>query len=89
MDIKSKKLILLMMKLNNANHLKLKFTSLKTINLEMFYKVRIQYQLKRTYLKSTIATMYVNIIEHYRIIEHSNFIMFLKTTTDFSFRKQF
>ncbi|XP_022160430.1 odorant receptor 46a-like [Myzus persicae] len=35
-DIKCKKLILLAMKINNANHLKLKFTNTKIVNLEMF-----------------------------------------------------
>ncbi|XP_060858694.1 uncharacterized protein LOC132936046 [Metopolophium dirhodum] len=38
MDMKCKKLILLMMKLNNANHKKLKFTRTKIVNLEMFFK---------------------------------------------------
>jgi len=39
MDMKCKRLILLMMKLNNANHKKLKFTRTKIVNLEMFFKV--------------------------------------------------
>jgi len=41
MNIKCKKLILLTMKLNNANHKKLKFTETKIVNLEMFFKVSI------------------------------------------------
>ncbi|KAF0766000.1 odorant receptor 46a-like, partial [Aphis craccivora] len=36
MDIKCKKLILLAMEMNNANHLKMKFTSTKIVNKEMF-----------------------------------------------------
>jgi len=39
MDIKSKKLISLTMKMNNANYKKLRFTRTKIINLEMFFKV--------------------------------------------------
>jgi len=39
MDMKCKKLILLTMKLNNANYKKLKFTTTKIVNLEMFFKV--------------------------------------------------
>ncbi|XP_022169059.1 odorant receptor 46a-like [Myzus persicae] len=38
MDMKCKKLILLTMQLNNANHKKLKFTGTKIVNLEMFFK---------------------------------------------------
>ncbi|CAI6373144.1 unnamed protein product [Macrosiphum euphorbiae] len=38
MDMKCKKLILLTMKLNNANQKKLKFTRTKIVNLEMFFK---------------------------------------------------
>ncbi|XP_060869024.1 uncharacterized protein LOC132943898 [Metopolophium dirhodum] len=38
MDMKCKKLILLTMQLNNANHQKLKFTRTKIVNLEMFFK---------------------------------------------------
>ncbi|XP_060857454.1 uncharacterized protein LOC132935036 isoform X1 [Metopolophium dirhodum] len=38
MDMKCKKLILLTMILNNANHKKLKFTRTKIVNLEMFFK---------------------------------------------------
>ncbi|XP_022169061.1 odorant receptor 46a-like [Myzus persicae] len=38
MDLKCKKLILLAMQLNNANHKKLKFTRTKIVNLEMFFK---------------------------------------------------
>ncbi|XP_022169093.1 odorant receptor 46a-like, partial [Myzus persicae] len=38
MDMKCKKLILLAMKLNNANYKKLKFTRTKIVNLEMFFK---------------------------------------------------
>eukprot|EP00102_Acyrthosiphon_pisum_P024972 XP_016662182.1 PREDICTED: odorant receptor 46a-like [Acyrthosiphon pisum] len=38
MDMKCKKLILLTMKMNNANQKKLKFTRTKIVNLEMFYK---------------------------------------------------
>ncbi|KAL4098223.1 hypothetical protein QTP88_022867 [Uroleucon formosanum] len=38
MDMKCKKLILLAMKMNNANQKKLKFTRTKIINLEMFFK---------------------------------------------------
>eukprot|EP00102_Acyrthosiphon_pisum_P023049 XP_016660259.1 PREDICTED: odorant receptor 46a-like [Acyrthosiphon pisum] len=37
MDMKCKKLILLMMKLNNADHKKLRFTIAKIVNLEMFF----------------------------------------------------
>jgi len=39
MDMKCKKLILLTMKMNNANYKKLKFTITKIVNLEMFFKV--------------------------------------------------
>ena len=39
MDMKCKKLILLTMKMNNANYKKLKFTRTKIVNLEMFFKV--------------------------------------------------
>ncbi|XP_060879091.1 odorant receptor 46a-like [Metopolophium dirhodum] len=39
MDLKCKKLILLTMKMNNANQKKLKFTRTKIVNLEMFYKI--------------------------------------------------
>ncbi|XP_025205100.1 odorant receptor 46a-like [Melanaphis sacchari] len=38
MDMKCKKLILLIMRVNNANFKKLKFTTLKIINLEFFFK---------------------------------------------------
>ncbi|CAI6373156.1 unnamed protein product [Macrosiphum euphorbiae] len=38
MDMKCKKLILLTMRLNNANQKKLKFTRTKIVNLEMFFK---------------------------------------------------
>ncbi|XP_060874665.1 odorant receptor 46a-like [Metopolophium dirhodum] len=38
MDMKCKKLILLTMKMNNANHKKLKFTRTKIVSLEMFFK---------------------------------------------------
>ncbi|XP_025205506.1 uncharacterized protein LOC112601867 [Melanaphis sacchari] len=38
MDMKCKKLILLTMRLNNANFKKLKFTTTKIINLEFFFK---------------------------------------------------
>ncbi|CAI6346948.1 unnamed protein product [Macrosiphum euphorbiae] len=38
MDMKCKKLILLTMKMNNANYKKLKFTRTKIVNLEMFFK---------------------------------------------------
>ncbi|XP_022169092.1 odorant receptor 33b-like [Myzus persicae] len=38
MDMKCKQLILLTMKLNNANHKQLKFTRTKIVNLEMFFK---------------------------------------------------
>jgi len=41
MDIKCKKLILLAMEMNNANHLKMKFTSTKIVNKEMFTQVNI------------------------------------------------
>jgi len=41
MDMKCKKLILLTMKMNNANQKKLKFTRTKIVNLEMFFKVNI------------------------------------------------
>jgi len=40
MDMKYKQLILLTMKLNNANNKQLKFTRTKIVNLEMFFKVR-------------------------------------------------
>lgn len=40
MDLNSKKLILLMMKMNNANNLKLKYTNRNSINLELFTGVR-------------------------------------------------
>lgn len=39
MDMKCKKLILLTMRMNNANYKKLKFTRTKVVNLEMFFKV--------------------------------------------------
>lgn len=39
MDMKSKKLILFAMKMNNANQLKIKFTNIKIVNLEMFANV--------------------------------------------------
>jgi len=39
MDMKCKKLILLTMKMNNANQKKLKFIQTKIVNLEMFFKV--------------------------------------------------
>lgn len=39
MDLKSKKLILCAMIINNANQLKLKFTSTNIVNLEMFSHV--------------------------------------------------
>ncbi|XP_026807368.1 odorant receptor 46a-like [Rhopalosiphum maidis] len=38
MDMKCKKMILFIMKMNNANYKKLKLTSTKIINLEMFFK---------------------------------------------------
>ncbi|KAL4083387.1 hypothetical protein QTP88_028711 [Uroleucon formosanum] len=38
MDMKCKKLILMTMNLNNADNKKLKFTSTKIVNLEMFFK---------------------------------------------------
>ncbi|XP_050057462.1 odorant receptor 94b-like, partial [Aphis gossypii] len=38
MDMKCKKLILLTMRMNNANYKKLKFTRTKVVNLEMFFK---------------------------------------------------
>ncbi|KAL4098209.1 hypothetical protein QTP88_022856 [Uroleucon formosanum] len=41
MDMKCKKLILLTMKMNNANHKKLKFTRTRIVNLEMFYKIMV------------------------------------------------
>jgi len=41
MDMKCKKLILLAMRMNNANHKKLKFTRTRIVNLEMFFKVSI------------------------------------------------
>jgi len=43
MDIKFKKLILLVMKINNAHQLKLKISPLNTVNLELFCKVYIIY----------------------------------------------
>jgi len=39
MDMKCKKLILLTMKKNNAIQTTLRFTSTKTVNLNMFFKV--------------------------------------------------
>ncbi|VVC41125.1 Olfactory receptor, insect [Cinara cedri] len=42
MNIKSKQLILLTMKINNVNTLKIMFTNTKIVNLEMFTKVCIQ-----------------------------------------------
>lgn len=41
MDIKSRKLILLTMKMNNANQSKIRFTNSKIVNLEMFTQVRL------------------------------------------------
>ncbi|KAL5239809.1 hypothetical protein ACI65C_007219, partial [Semiaphis heraclei] len=38
MNMKCKKLILLTMKMNNANHKKFKFTTTRVVNLEMFFK---------------------------------------------------
>ncbi|KAL5235853.1 hypothetical protein ACI65C_003263 [Semiaphis heraclei] len=38
MNMKCKKLILLIMQMNNANEIKLKFTRTKIVNLEMFFK---------------------------------------------------
>eukprot|EP00102_Acyrthosiphon_pisum_P020628 XP_016657838.1 PREDICTED: odorant receptor 46a-like [Acyrthosiphon pisum] len=38
MDMKCKKLLLLTMKLNNANQKKLKFTRTRIVNMEMFFK---------------------------------------------------
>ncbi|XP_026807240.1 odorant receptor 33b-like [Rhopalosiphum maidis] len=38
MNINCKKMILFIIKMNNANYKKLKFTSTKIINLEMFFK---------------------------------------------------
>ncbi|XP_022170316.1 uncharacterized protein LOC111033728 [Myzus persicae] len=38
MDMKSKKLILIAMQLNNANQKKLRFTRTRIVNLEMFFK---------------------------------------------------
>lgn len=43
MDLKSKKMILIAMKLNNANYLQLKFTINKIVNLEMFTNVCCHY----------------------------------------------
>jgi len=39
MDMRFKKLILLTMKMNNAHQNKLRFTTAKTVNLNMFFKV--------------------------------------------------
>jgi len=41
MDIKYKKLILLVMEMNNANHLKMKFTNTKIVNKEIFTQINI------------------------------------------------
>lgn len=41
MDIKSKKLILLAMEMNDVNNMKLSFTYTKIVNLEMFTNVSI------------------------------------------------
>lgn len=41
MDIKCKKLLLMAMKMNNANQKKLRFSQLKIINLEFFFSVSI------------------------------------------------
>ena len=60
MDMKSKKLILLAMKLNNANQLKIKFTSTKIVNLAMFTSVcitlifTVSYDTTYTYVKLCI-----------------------------------
>lgn len=51
MDLKSKKMILFAMIMNNANKLKIKFTSTKIVNLEMFSHVSITIRIiKRTNL---------------------------------------
>jgi len=41
MDLKSKKMILFNLIINNANQLKIKFTNTKIVNLEMFSHVSI------------------------------------------------
>jgi len=41
MNMKSKKLILLTMKMNNANQKKLKITKTRIVNLEMYLKVSV------------------------------------------------
>jgi len=43
MDIKFKKLLLLAMKLNNANQLKMKATPNKVVNLQLFSSVNVLY----------------------------------------------
>lgn len=42
MDLESKKLILLSMKMINATQMKLKFTSTKVVSLELFANVSIR-----------------------------------------------
>lgn len=41
MDMKSKQLVLVAMKMNNSYQIKMQFTQTKIINLEMFTNVRI------------------------------------------------
>lgn len=41
MDLKCKKLILLTMKMNNAHKQKLKFTQMRIVNLDLFFRVRM------------------------------------------------
>lgn len=64
MDIKSKNLILLAMKMNNAIHLKMQFTHLKIVNLEMFTNVctiSLVYELS---IKSRFRTYMITFINH-------------------------
>jgi len=49
MNIKCRKLILLTMRMNNANQKKLKFTRTKIVNLELFFKVSTNLTRKKMY----------------------------------------
>lgn len=60
MDIKFKKLLLLTMKLNNADKLKIKATPNKVVNLQLFSSVIILYNyiyIKTYYIKILIDTL--------------------------------
>jgi len=62
MDMKFKKLILLTMKMNNANHKVLKFTRTKIVDLEMFFKVNTNININTSIIKfySNITYKYKN-----------------------------